>query len=950
MNEHEHELISRHLDGELSGADRDAALALLEESSDARELLASMQEMNALAQEAFPRTRFQAPARAKAHRPAVSRVAALAAAILVIAAGGLVYAAVEAGWIGFGLDSTSQPHSATGPDALQEDVGNGTPTVAQEGSSDAQTETAQAPDATSAGAGSLVSGRVQTIDGLPVEGALVQAVGDSQQLEGEPKAYASARSDSDGRFELDFTPYCDAILAQKQGFEPESVSCMHHIRGATKTVLLYLKRTGRVSGRVVTETGQPVAGAVVERDEFTWLGALVNHSVTDESGFFTADAINETELWIKHPDFACTKRLFTADETATATMTPGGQLRVRVVKRGGPVPNALVRISTSATFLPRELRQRTGPDGTALFSPLPPDLEYAASVQTEDGEFADTPTGTTFVRAKQTAECVLTLPADPAIRVTGTVYGPDGKPFPHAAVVANAEGGFNRAVHVRSDGTYSIPLDAGEYSVVSFAPQGFGVRQQGERVIVRASRVLDISMRPQLLKHIALRDVSGNPVTTAHVYRENTSLPSLVLHIPTGDFEFAGRTDDLSIVDPDKGTYAVTNPGQSMPPGNPIELVLEHQACAITGRVVDTEGKPLENVQVHAGRWATTGPNGEFRLFPFTPDAKTEYFGVSLPGYQAANPLPSSLAVGAPPVEIVMEAQNATLAGHVTFLDGVPARGASMMVRKGQQPVAQLTTDHSGAFRAKVARGGGYWIDVSTKGIRDQVNATATGITAPNESLQIVFPEPSPEEYAEIEAPQGPEYQVAEEGLAQMGIVFKMFAGESKGEKYPGLDKRFGVLLPDVSTLYPEYLSDTEFLKRLNGKQRAKFVYFGYAVDSESMADTFLDAYEEYGPEGLAGEDINVDDAAREQGQMPVYRLREGIERFFISDINDPTASIRAQSRVPVLWELPGSHEEAGGYVLFLDGHTEWVPYPGPFPMTESLVSRIQGVTAQAEK
>ena len=91
-------------------------------------------------------------------------------------------------------------------------------------------------------------------------------------------------------------------------------------------------------------------------------------------------------------------------------------------------------------------------------------------------------------------------------------------------------------------------------------------------------------------------------------------------------------------------------------------------------------------------------------------------------------------------------------------------------------------------------------------------------------------------------------------------------------------------------------------------------------------------------------------------GPLPekYYFLREGIERFFITDINNPAASTEAQSTIPVM--LDGWGEEAppeiteelgstiarfnhipgGCNVLYMDGHVEWVGYKSKFPVKNS--------------
>ncbi|MFM1919390.1 MAG: hypothetical protein RLZZ303_1024 [Candidatus Hydrogenedentota bacterium] len=63
------------------------------------------------------------------------------------------------------------------------------------------------------------------------------------------------------------------------------------------------------------------------------------------------------------------------------------------------------------------------------------------------------------------------------------------------------------------------------------------------------------------------------------------------------------------------------------------------------------------------------------------------------------------------------------------------------------------------------------------------------------------------------------------------------------------------------------------------------------------------------------------------------YRFREGIERFFITDINNPAAAAQAQSDIAVIWDETGpaieafNHVPGGANVLYLDGHVEYQRY-----------------------
>jgi prepilin-type processing-associated H-X9-DG protein len=74
--------------------------------------------------------------------------------------------------------------------------------------------------------------------------------------------------------------------------------------------------------------------------------------------------------------------------------------------------------------------------------------------------------------------------------------------------------------------------------------------------------------------------------------------------------------------------------------------------------------------------------------------------------------------------------------------------------------------------------------------------------------------------------------------------------------------------------------------------------------------------------------------------QATVYRLREGIERFFITDINNPAASALAQSSIPISFDEVTTvaenfnHVPGGANVLYMDGHAEFLRYPSTFPVS----------------
>jgi prepilin-type N-terminal cleavage/methylation domain-containing protein/prepilin-type processing-associated H-X9-DG protein len=84
-----------------------------------------------------------------------------------------------------------------------------------------------------------------------------------------------------------------------------------------------------------------------------------------------------------------------------------------------------------------------------------------------------------------------------------------------------------------------------------------------------------------------------------------------------------------------------------------------------------------------------------------------------------------------------------------------------------------------------------------------------------------------------------------------------------------------------------------------------------------------------------------------------LYRLKEGVERFLITDINNPAGSSQAQSSIFVMLDMLGgnansalgqttslfNHIPGGSNVLYMDGHVEFKKYTegGEWPVNEVM-------------
>jgi prepilin-type N-terminal cleavage/methylation domain-containing protein/prepilin-type processing-associated H-X9-DG protein len=276
--------------------------------------------------------------------------------------------------------------------------------------------------------------------------------------------------------------------------------------------------------------------------------------------------------------------------------------------------------------------------------------------------------------------------------------------------------------------------------------------------------------------------------------------------------------------------------------------------------------------------------------------------------------------------------------------------------------------------------------------------------------------------------------------LKQMGLVFKMYSNEDKGERMPpmwvelnsplydcdafdngtaqpgtavpSVFETIAEVMPNLNTMYPEYLNDPAILicpsdatltadawttpsgesyfplncqgddDRGGRAAQDSYLYFGYVLDRTNTTDPTIDGASvglgsglisaqvaawqgEWQEVQLNGNNRNVIDEDLDiatisvligqpngglgnGGSNTIYRLREGIERFLITNINNAAQGAQAQSTVYIMLDIVStkvedfSHIPGGSNILYLDGHVDFLRY------TEQGDGPVNGVTARA--
>ena len=242
--------------------------------------------------------------------------------------------------------------------------------------------------------------------------------------------------------------------------------------------------------------------------------------------------------------------------------------------------------------------------------------------------------------------------------------------------------------------------------------------------------------------------------------------------------------------------------------------------------------------------------------------------------------------------------------------------------------------------------------------------------------------------------------------LKQWGLVFKMYANEWDGMYPPwkmwdcepdGVVHRHNGInaVPEGSCIYPEYLSDMNIYNcpsdaapiDLEGGQwnlnedpngplltcrfsNRSYNYYMLAIIERDMLAvpgtankvpfTLADFDADFGA-GMVMVDLEIGQWGAGTGDgsvffgsvttdgLTVYHLKEGIERFYIRDINNPAATALAQSDVPVMMDDINegnpdmmNHIPGGCNVLFMDAHVEFVRYPGETPVSRAFVELVR--------
>lgn len=128
-----------------------------------------------------------------------------------------------------------------------------------------------------------------------------------------------------------------------------------------------------------------------------------------------------------------------------------------------------------------------------------------------------------------------------------------------------------------------------------------------------------------------------------------------------------------------------------------------------------------------------------------------------------------------------------------------------------------------------------------------------------------------------------------------------------------------------------------------------RYFYLGYAVSNEAEGRAFLKAYAERMASGDGfDKDLPVDQGQGTFGTDTLYRLNIRLcENLAAQGIALQPG--QTESSIPIFFDRPGLYPQSGGWVCYLDGSYRFVPYPGPFPMTQEFIDGLNAIVRADE-
>lgn len=600
-----------------------------------------------------------------------------------------------------------------------------------------------------------LSGTVVDAAGKPVAGAAVECIANDRSRPFEPAAEETSQSlttGADGAFEFKMPRAAITVLARKAGFGPAWNQYWNPQQDITDA-RLGLSAPGVVAGKVVDDSGKPVADAEVwvsaayqERpvENGTTYSLLVGKAAracfltrSDAAGKFrfdnfptntSADVVaskpgkvtREPQREYMNPELMSTR---TGVEDLTVTLDPAGSVegKIQDQETGQPITGArlwLQRTGSSSSFLAAREPARSDADGKFSFADMAPgSYRLYTTIGTNDIPDKVAEIVSVSVEAGQVTRDVR-VPATRGGFVEVSVVGKeDGKPLAGAGVNLNSQN-YHTSANSGSNGAVLLRVPPGEYRVSAYRDN---MRSEPVTASTQADQTnrTTIELNPPPKITGVVRDPSGAPAAGVEL-RVIPEWRANVGRLKTDDqgrYEmkwdpqrFSGQQDAMCLIArlPARNLAAAHELEAST---KTLDLALV-PALTVAGSVADPDGKPITNanitVYLQLGNTGSTieekpapvNAQGRFEISALPPDQKYNLWA-NAKGFGSAYQNVESEEAATNWIDMsgfVLQVADQRIAGQVVDADDKPVAGAYVHMYGQGQPNSSVRTDGQGRF------------------------------------------------------------------------------------------------------------------------------------------------------------------------------------------------------------------------------------------------------------
>ncbi len=602
-----------------------------------------------------------------------------------------------------------------------------------------------------------VSGRVLDADAAPISDvdiAVILSFYGMEIFEDTPKfVYKQTKTDTEGNFEVSkLRPTSINVVAKREDVRKveENISLR---AGEDKIVRIVFAEEGTIAGRIKSPDGEAVSKAEIRCFGYEDPYRSRYETTSKDNGNFELRNVRKGKFHLQIISKEYVDKFIMEIEVATGKTVSLGDIflergktisGVVVDEDSYPIENARVRAYIQYDrSTPRAKRyhtfitdSKTDNEGKFVITKIP---EYKVQLYADHPEYIHAGLRDISGGAKD-VKIVL--------RKGGSVYGKvydkeTNEPVPKAEVRSTINNRENREVTTHENGEYefkSLPEGSGDF--IAYTENLVSMKVEKVSIKAKESKRVDFYLAPgQKLTGLVMEKGTKVPVTGASIRAEGNK-PFWIRKEPVksdeqGRYELAGLfPQKYSLYIQADGYVRKETEYEVKKEESTLNIELE-KGCTISGKVVDSEKKPIKNARVSGYVRVTRGEGGSTSYG--IPESKTDSNGfftvknvragtyslqVTHLDFATASAEEFSLASGESKddLEIVMT-RGGSVSGCVVDESGTPVEGIAVECSKiveergrtRRYSVEPVTSNKEGHYKFKHLQPGNYWIKIRSE-------------------------------------------------------------------------------------------------------------------------------------------------------------------------------------------------------------------------------------------